>query len=76
MVFLKVTALFNVSVTNLNRPPIISNQGNKKLSENQTFTKDFKDTNTNSDNDIDGDIITYSCYYDDNIDGIVGDANQ
>ena len=72
----KGDSIFNVSVTNLNRPPVISNQGNKKLSENQTFTKDFKDTNTNSDNDIDGDIITYSCYYDDNIDGIVGDANH
>jgi phosphatidylethanolamine-binding protein (PEBP) family uncharacterized protein len=72
----KAESVFNVSVANVNRAPAISNQGNRSLSENETFTKDFKDTNTNTDNDVDGDIITYSCYYDDNIDGIVGTANN
>ena len=72
----KAESIFNVAVANVNRAPSISNQGNRSLSENETFTKDFKDTNTNSDNDVDGDIITYSCYYDDNIDGIVGTANN
>lgn len=72
----KGDSVFKVSVANVNRAPAISNQGNKKLSENQTFTKNFRDVNTNTDNDIDGDIINYRCYYDDNIDGIVGTENS
>ena len=70
--------IFVITVANTDRPPVISPIADQSLAiENSAITTiDANDDNTGDDTDIDGDVLTYSCYYDTNVDGTVDAINN
>ena len=67
--------IFVLTVLNNNRLATIAPVNNATLNEADQLQYDFDDSQTNSDVDIDGEAITWSCHYDDLIDGSVSAAN-
>ncbi len=51
----------------------IADQAEQELT---TFSYDINDANTGNDTDLDGDTLTYSCYYDQAVDGFVNTTNS
>jgi Concanavalin A-like lectin/glucanases superfamily/Putative Ig domain len=58
--------------TSVNQLPLLLNPGAQTLYQGSAWSVNINDSNTSSDSDIDGDVITYSCYYDTVVDGTVG----
>ena len=61
----------SLEVTDTNRAPVIAAVADAQLNDGESFSLDFNDSTTGDDIDIDGDILSWSCSYDDAIDGTV-----
>lgn len=63
--------IFVLTVNNDNRNPALNQPNHQLIVEGDPLVIDFNDQNTALDTDIDGDTITYSCYFDNDIDQVV-----
>ncbi len=59
------------ALTDVNQLPLLVDPGPQTLYQGVTWSLDLEDSNTNDDIDVDGDPLTYSCYYDLTVDGVV-----
>ncbi len=71
------TEIFVIDVANTNRSPALNTISNIVVTEQSAMSPfNPSDTTTGNDTDIDGDTITYSCYYDTTVDFTVGAVND
>lgn len=73
---LSSTSTFDIIVTDIQQPPVISPGEDQVVFEGQSISEiDFFDSSTNTDLDADGDLLSYTCFYDTTIDSIVSNPN-
>ena len=65
-----------ITVNNVNLPPILGTINPETVNENVAITQVDAGDTTNGDEDRDNDTITYTCYYDTNVDSAVGATND
>jgi phosphatidylethanolamine-binding protein (PEBP) family uncharacterized protein len=63
--------IFTLTINNTNRAPVLASVADQEMILAENFNFNMQDTNTGNDTDIDGDTITYSCVYDNTVDGAV-----
>ena len=68
--------IFVITVNNVNLPPILGTINPETVNENVAITQVDAGDTTNGDEDRDNDTITYTCYYDTNVDSAVGATND
>ena len=68
--------VFSIVVANTDRPPVIKEILDVTTDENLAITPVNADDQSGGDTDIDNETITYSCFYDINIDSTVGTDNS
>ncbi len=67
--------IFNITVNNIDRAPLLAAISDETVNESNAITAINANDTSGGDTDIDGDNITYSCYYDSAIDATVPDTN-
>ncbi|MEC7184104.1 MAG: Ig domain-containing protein, partial [Bdellovibrionota bacterium] len=65
---LKSSKVFTIEVENINRAPDLISIDNQETKENQSIKEvDANDKTSNGDKDIDLEVLTYKCFYDETI---------
>lgn len=67
--------IFTVTVNNTNQAPVLSNISNQTIDEGIAMTA-VNATDGADDMDVDGDAITYSCFYDNTVDAAVASTTS
>jgi alpha-tubulin suppressor-like RCC1 family protein/ligand-binding sensor domain-containing protein len=66
------TSTFKITVKDINQAPDLTAVSGQTIYETEDLVEvDVNDNNSGNDNDYDGDGITYNCYYDTTVDGLV-----
>ncbi len=73
---LQDSQVFSITVTNVDRAPILATIANQSVNDNSAITEIDAVDATGSDEDVDGDSITYSCFYDGTVDSTVNLDNS
>ena len=66
--------LMKIEVKNVNRPPELISIGNQEVDEGEDLLVN-SDNTPSGDQDIDGEALSFSCFYDTEIDGSVNSGN-
>lgn len=68
---------FSIDIKNVNEPPVLQAISNLTVREGHAMTTvNATDVNSNKDIDIEGSTLDYTCYYDQNQDGVVGASGR
>lgn len=75
--FLEDSVKFKIIVSDTQRDPLISSTNNQIVFEGESIDEiDFYDLNTFNDLDLDSDLLSYTCYYDETIDLTVDETKK